>query len=103
MALNKYETLFVIRPDASEETVAEVNEKAQAQVTANGGIVLALENWGRKKLAYEVRRFAEGIYIKMDFEAPGDVVDKLARHFAVVEEVIRHQTVRPVENKKAAG
>jgi small subunit ribosomal protein S6 len=101
--LKKYEALFVIRPDASEEVVAEVTEKAQLQVTRNGGIVLGLENWGRKKLAYEINRFTEGIYIKMDFEAPGDVIDKLSRHFAMAEEVIRNQTTRQDEKKTAAG
>ncbi len=99
--MNKYEVIFVIRPDASEEAIAKMSEKAQEQVTRNGGIVLGLENWGRKKLAYEIQRFTDGICVKMDFEAPGDVVEKLARHFAVTEEVIRHQTIR-LEKKKAA-
>jgi small subunit ribosomal protein S6 len=67
--LNRYEVLFVIQPDASEETISEATEKAQDQVTRNGGIILGLENWGRKKLAYEIQRFTEGIYVKMDFEA----------------------------------
>ena len=101
--MKKYESIFVIRPDASEETVAEASEKAQQQVTRNGGIILALENWGRKKLAYEIKRFTEGIYIKLDFEAPGDVVDKLARHLTLAEEVIRYQTTRQEETKTAAG
>lgn len=101
--MNRYEVVFVIRPDATEETVAEATEKAQEQVTRNGGIILALENWGRKKLAYEINRFTDGIYVKMDFEAPGDLVDKLARHFTLSEDVIRHQTVHPGERKSAAG
>ena len=101
--MKRYEALFVIRPDASEETIAEVNEKAQQQVTRNGGIVLGLENWGQKKLAFEIKRFTEGIYIKMDFEAPGDVVEKLARHMALAEEIIRYQTTRQDEKKTAAG
>ncbi len=100
--MNKYEVIFLIRPDASEEMIAKATEKAQEQVTRNGGIVLGLENWGRKKLAYEMDRFTEGIYVKMDFEAPGDVVDKVARHFAISEEVIRHQTIR-LEKKKATA
>ena len=101
--MKKYEAIFVIRPDASEEVVSEVTEKAQLQVTRNGGIVLGLENWGRKKLAYEINRFAEGFYIKMDFEAPGDVIDKLSRHFVMAEEVVRFQTTRPDEKKTATG
>ena len=101
--MKKYEALFVIRPDAPEEMVAEVTEKAQQQVTRNGGIILGLENWGRKKLAYEIKRFTEGVYIKMDFEATGDVVDKLARHLTLAEEVIRYQTTRQDEKKTATG
>jgi small subunit ribosomal protein S6 len=98
--LSKYEVLFVIRPDASEETVAEATEKAQEQVTRNGGIVLGLENWGSRKLAYEIQRFTDGVYIKMDIEAAGDVVKALSRHFTLSEDVIRHQTIRLSERKK---
>lgn len=101
--MQKYETIFVVRPDASEEAVAAATEKAQEQVTRNGGIVLALENWGSKKLAYEIQRFTEGIYLKMDIEAPGEVIDILARHFNLSEDVIRHQTVRLTEKKTTAG
>ena len=101
--MKRYETIFVIQPDASEEAVAEVTEKAQQQVTRNGGIVLGLENWGRKKLAYEVKRFTEGVYIKMDLEAPGEVIDKLARHLSLADEVIRYQTTRQDEKKTATG
>jgi small subunit ribosomal protein S6 len=101
--LTKYEVIFIIRPDASEEAVAEATEKAQGQVTRNGGIVQALENWGRKKLAYEIGRLTEGIYVKMDIEAPGEVIQTLARHFTLSEVVIRHQTIRQVEKKKASG
>jgi small subunit ribosomal protein S6 len=101
--VQKYETIFIIRPDASEETVAGATEKAQEQVTRNGGIVLALENWGSKKLAYEIQRFTEGIYIKMDIEAPGEVIDLLARHFKLSEDVIRNQTLKVEEKKKTTA
>ena len=100
--LRKYEVIFIIRPDSSEETVAAVTEKAQEQVTRNGGIILGLENLGSKKLAYEIQRFTEGIYVKMDIEASGEVLDALSRHFAMSEDVIRHQSIRPPKNKKAA-
>ena len=101
--LNRYEVLFIIRSDASEEAVGEATEKAQEQITRNGGIVLALENWGSKRLAYEIQKLTEGIYIKMDIEAPGEVIDMLARHFALSETVIRHQTIRLDQKKTATG
>lgn len=101
--MRKYEVLFVIRPDASEEEVSATTEKAQEQVTRNGGIVSGLENWGSKKLAYEVQRFTEGIYVKMDIEATGDVLDALSRHFALSEDVIRNQIVKQREKDKAAS
>ena len=99
----KYETIFIIRPDASEEVIAAAIEKAQDQVTRNEGIINGLENWGRKKLAYEIERFTDGIFVKMDFEAPGEVIEKLSRHFTLSDEVIRHQTVKQPERKSAAG
>lgn len=100
--MNKYEIIFVIRPDASEETIAKATEKAQEQVTQNGGIVSGLENWGNKKLAYEIQRFTEGIYLKMDIAAPGEVVDILSKHFNLSEAVIRYQPIRLDDKKKVA-
>ena len=101
--LKKYEVIFIIRPDATEEGVALATEKAQEQVTRNGGIVLSLDNWGSKKLAYEIQKLTEGIFVKMDIEAPGEVIDLLARHFTLSESVIRHQTIRLDEKKTAAS
>lgn len=101
--LKKYEVIFIIRPDASEEAVGEATEKAQQQVTRNGGIVLSLENWGSKRLAYEIQKLTEGIFVKMDIEAPGEVIGLLARHFSLSESVIRHQTIRLDEEKSATG
>ncbi len=101
--MNKYEVIFIIRPDASEEIVAQATEKAQEQVTRNGGIILSLDNWGEKKLAYEIQKLREGIYVKLDIEAPGEVVGLLARHFMLSESVIRHQTIRLDSTKTAAG
>lgn len=101
--MNRYEVIFVIRPDASEETISKATEKAQEQVTRNGGIVLGLENWGRKRFSFDIKHLGEGIYIKMDFEAPGDVVDKLSRHFALSEEIIRHQTIRQLKKRTTAS
>lgn len=99
----KYETIFIIKPDATEETVAAAIEKAQEQVTRNEGIVTGLENWGRRKLAYEIDHFTDGIFVKMDFEMPGEMVSKLSRHFMLSEEVLRHTTIKPPQRKAAAG
>ena len=97
--MNRYEVIFIIRPDVSEEGMALATEKAQEQVTRNGGIVLSLENWGNKKLAHEMQKFTDGVYVKMDIEAPGDVIAILARHFTLSETVLRHQTIRLDEKK----
>lgn len=101
--MNKYEVIIIVQPEASEEAIAQVSERAQQQVTRNGGIILNLENWGRKKLAYEIEHHPEGTYLKMDCEAPGDVIGKLARHFALSEQVVRHQILKQAERKSTAG
>ena len=100
--LIRYEVIFIIRPDVDEEALALATEKAQEQVTKNGGIVLSLENWGSKKLSHEIEKSTEGIYIKMDIEAPGEVIAMLSRHFSLSESVIRNQTIRLDKKKTAA-
>ena len=101
--MTRYEVIFMVRPDAGEEALALATEKAQEQVTRNGGIVLSLENWGSKKLSHEIEKLTEGIYIKMDIEAPGEVIAMLSRHFSLSESVIRNQTIRLEKKKTATG
>ncbi len=85
-----YESLFILRPDLDEEKIAEMMEKFRGLIESNGGEVTKLDKWGRRRLAYEIKRLHEGLYIILQFKANQAVVRELDRVFKITDEVIRH-------------
>lgn len=95
-----YEVMFIIRPDAADEDVDKLIEGFSASVTNGGGVVKSAEKMGRRKLAYMVRKFNDGLYVLMTVEADGAVVHELERRMRVTEPVIKFITVRIDEEEK---
>lgn len=85
-----YESLFILRPDLEEEKISEMMEKFRLLVENNGGEIARLEKWGKRRLAYEIERLREGLYIILQFKADPAVVKELERVFKITDEVIRH-------------
>ncbi len=95
-----YEVMFIVRPDAAEEDVDKLIAGFTTSVTNGGGVVKSVEKMGRRKLAYLVRKFADGNYILLTVEANGAVVAELERRLRVSEPVIKFITVRIDEEEK---
>lgn len=84
----KYETLYIIRPNMSEEETAAVVAKFKDLVEANGTLV-DMEEWGKRKLAYEINDFTEGYYVLLNYTSPAAFPAELDRVFKITESVIR--------------
>lgn len=95
-----YEVMFIVRPDAAEEDVDKLIAGFTTSVTNGGGVVKNVEKMGRRKLAYLVRKFADGNFILLTVEANGAVVAELERRLRVSEPVIKFITVRMDEEEK---
>jgi small subunit ribosomal protein S6 len=95
-----YEVMFIVRPDAADEDVEKLIAGFTTSVTNGGGVVKNVEKMGRRKLAYLVRKFADGNYILLTLEAHGAVVAELERRLRVSEPVIKFITVRMDEEEK---
>ena len=89
-----YETLFIVRPDIEEEDLNKVVGRVEDSIRSSGGTILESEVWGKRRLAYEVKKYTEGIYVKVNFDAPPVVVEKLRDHFRFNEDVIRNLIVQ---------
>ena len=98
--MTSYETLFIVRPDIEEEDLNKVVGRVEDVVKSNEGTIVESQVWGKKRLAYEVKKHVEGIYVKVNFDAPPAVVQKLRDHFRLSEDVIRDIIVR-AERKQA--
>lgn len=95
-----YEVMFIVRPDASDEDTDKLIAGFTTTVTNGGGAVKTVDKMGRRKLAYSVRKFADGNYVLLTIEAGGAVVLELERRLRVTEQVIKFITVRMDEEEK---
>ena len=95
-----YELMFIVRPDMTDEDLDKLISTLQSAVPASGGTVKSVEKMGKRRLAYTVRRFNDGIYILMVVEGGGPVIHELERRLRVTEPVIKFLTVRIDEEQK---
>ncbi len=95
-----YEVMFIVRPDVVDEEVDKLIAGFTTSVTNGGGVVKSVEKMGKRKLAYIVRKFADGNYVLLTIEAGGPVVLELERRLRVSEPVIKFITVRMDEEEK---
>src|SRR3954453_8027062 len=95
-----YELMFIVRPDMTEEDVDKVISTIDAQITTGGGTVKNVERMGKRRLAYVVRNFADGLYILVTIDGPGSAIHEVERRLRVTEPVIKFITVRVDEEQK---
>jgi small subunit ribosomal protein S6 len=95
----KYELVYVVSPDASDDQVADLHTQVDAIVQRMGGQIEKTDNWGRRKLAYEIGRHKEGTYVLEVILGNGDLMKEIDRRLRVTDLVIRHLTVRVDEEQ----
>jgi small subunit ribosomal protein S6 len=100
MADRQYELVYVLPPDTTEQQVTELHDQIAAIVSRLHGQIEKTENWGRKRLAYEISRHKEGVYALEVINGSGELMKELDRRLKVMDQVIRHMVVRVDEEKK---
>jgi len=98
--MRTYELMFILRPDMPEEDQDKLISNLESQVQTAGGTVKSLERMGRRRLAYLVRNFQDGIYVLLTLEGEGGMVKEIERRLRVNEPVIKFLTVRVDEEQK---
>ena len=92
--MNKYELLYIIDNDLSEEAKQAVIDRLSAVVTSAGGEVVSLDKWGPRKYAYPIDFKPEGSYVLMTFPAPATVPAELTRLSRIMDEIVRIMIIR---------
>src|SRR5271155_4408707 len=101
MQMNRtYELMFIVRPDMAEGGLGKLISNLESTVTAAAGSIKSVDRMGKRRLAYVVRKFREGVYILLTIEGAGTVVHELERRLRVTEPVIKFLTVRIDEEQK---
>ena len=100
MSDRQYELVYILPPDTTEAQVAELHEQVGQVVTRLNGTIEKNENWGRRRLAYEIGHHKEGVYVLDVINGSGELMKELDRRLKVMDQVIRHMVVRVDEEKK---
>ena len=95
--MNKYESALVVNAKIEDEERAAVVEKAKEYVTRYGGTITEVDEWGKKRLAYEIQKMREGFYYFIRFDANADCPAEVERHVRIMDNVLRFLCVRQDE------
>lgn len=90
----QYELVYIVTPEATEQEVADLHAQIEQIVQRFGGTFDKTENWGRRKLAYEIGHHREGTYVVETISGSGELMKELDRRMRVIDQVIRHLVVR---------
>lgn len=88
--MNNYELVFIARTDLDESATAELVERVKSWITDGGGEIAKVEQWGKRRLAYRIRKQIEGQYFFFDFSMPPTLSAQLERNLRFLEPVIRY-------------
>ena len=104
--MRRYELMLILRPDVADDKAQAVIDRTTRQLVADGGQIIKVAPWGRRRLAYQIDRYREGSYHIVLFEAPAAALVELERTLLITEEVIRHLVTRderPARPSRRAG
>lgn len=91
--MRRYETIFIVDPDISDEERAPLFEKITELIPQQDGLLIEFDEWGTKKLAYEIKKKIRGHYIRLDYCGTGPLVDEIERLFKIDERILKYMTV----------
>jgi small subunit ribosomal protein S6 len=94
----EYETIYILRPDSTTDVIAQVNQKIRTVIETGGGTLLKVDNWGKRKLAYEVKKQLKGIYLFFAYLGTAGIVEEVERNLRLTDSVIRYYSVKMGEN-----
>ncbi len=96
--MRRYETIFILDPDLSDEGRAPVVERLVQLIPQQGGMLVEEDHWGTRKLAYTIRKKPRGYYLRLDYCGVGTLVDELERFCRIDERVLKYMTVQLADN-----
>ena len=91
--MRRYETIFIIDNDLSEEGRSPIFEKLKDLIQQHDGLQVMLDEWGTKRLAYEIKKKARGYYVCLDYCGSGTLVNEIERSFRIDDRVLKYMTV----------
>ena len=91
--MRKYETVFIADPDLQDKVRIDLYEKARNIINKEGGILTGFDEWGNKKLAYEIKKKLRGNYVCITYGGSGSLIKELERNFRLSDDVLKFMTI----------
>ncbi len=101
--MRNYEVMFIVHPDLDDSAFKEVVERAKGWITEASGKVIKVDLWGKRRMAYEIRKQSEGQYVLIQAEMPPEFCAELERNLRLQEPVLRFMISRPPEPPPAGA
>ena len=93
--MRHYEIMIILEPETDERTIAQTLEKLLQVVPSNGGTVDKIDIWGKRRLAYDIKKKSEGFYVVVDMTTTPEIAQELDRQLGLNETVLRTKLLRP--------
>jgi small subunit ribosomal protein S6 len=100
MTSRQYELVYILPPETTEQQATDLHDQVAQTVARMNGAIEKTENWGRRRLAYEIGRHKEGVYVLEVINGSGELMKEVDRRLKVIDMVMRHMIVRADEEKK---
>jgi small subunit ribosomal protein S6 len=94
LILNEYETIYIARPDLTDDVMTKITARYEQVITNNAGVILVSEDWGKRKLAYIISKHQRGHYIYLNYVAPATLVAEVERNLGLEDQLLRFLTVK---------
>jgi len=91
--MRRYETIFIADNDLSEEDRSPIFDKLKDLIQQHSGLLVMVDEWGGKKLAYEIKKKARGYYVRLDYCGSGILVNEIERFFRIDDRILKYMTV----------
>jgi len=101
--MRRYESVWVVHGDLPDEEAKSTIEKFSRIIAANGGVMVGVDDWGRRRLAYKINGTARGYYLLADFAGEAGTVKELERNYRIDDRIIRYHTVKKSDNVNLAA
>ena len=92
--MRRYEVVFIVHPDLTDEEIKAVSDRYGELIVSQKGTVIKTEDWGRRKLAYDIKKQSKGAYLLIDFYGPGNMIKEIERNFNIDDKILKFLTVK---------
>jgi small subunit ribosomal protein S6 len=92
--MRRYDLIFIVQPDLSEDETKAVADRYLQIITAQKGVIIKTEDWGKRRLAYDIKKQSRGNYFLVDFYGPGVMIKEIERNLKIDDNILKFLTVK---------